>query len=86
MLVNMNGALASSKRRITFDQPAIAKVAAMCDDVFRKLGLTVVCLQCGETPQMANHPLDALWKMTCSCTERVLVNPSPSPHREKILS
>ena len=84
MLVNINGAPASSKRVIRFDQPAIAKVAAMCEDVFRKLGLTVVCLQCGATPKMANHPTDALWKMECLCTERVLVN--PEPRREKILS
>jgi len=69
--------LRSTKRVIKFDQPAIAKVASMCDDVFRQLSLTVVCLHCGGTPVMANHPTDALWKMECACTERVLVNPAP---------
>lgn len=76
MLIDTQGrALTSKKRRIQFDQPALAKVAAMCDDVFRKMDLTVVCLHCGGTPQMANHPTDVLWRMECFCCERVLVNP-----------
>jgi len=69
--------LRSTKRAITFDQPALAKVASMCDDVFRTLELTVVCLHCGGTPVMANHPTDAHWTMECACTVRRLVNPEP---------
>lgn len=64
-----------AKRQIPITDPRIARVAANCDDVFRLLHLTVVCIHCGETPAMGNHPTDMSWKMECSCSRRSLVNP-----------
>lgn len=79
MLIDLAGrALTSAKRRIRFDQPALARVASMADDAFRRLELTVVCVHCGGTPICANAPTDAIWKMECACTERALVNPAPA--------
>ena len=60
--------------------PRVARVAVHCDDVFRLMHLTVVCLHCGETPTMGNHPTDPSWTMECTCTKRVLVNPDRSTH------
>lgn len=85
MLIDAQGHTISTKKpRVTFTQPALAKMASMADDAFRALHLTVVCVKCGGTPTCNNHPGDAHWKMECACMERVLTN--PEPRREKILS
>lgn len=79
MLVDPTGALLtrpSGKRVVKFTNPKLAVIAANADDAFRLLQLTVVCIHCGATPECRNHASDVLWKMTCGCTERVLVNPS----------
>ena len=60
----------------TYPNPDIARYVSIADTPFRVLGLTVVCLTCGGTPQMANHPTDGNWFMECGCTKRVLRNPS----------
>ena len=65
----------SAKREIRVTNPRVAKFAAYADDVFRQLSLTVVCTQCGETPQMNNATTDTMWKMECSCSVRLLRNP-----------
>jgi hypothetical protein len=65
----------SAKREIRIRNERIAKFAAFADDVFRQLHLTVVCVACGETPQMNNAATDSLWRMECGCTVRVLTNP-----------
>ena len=77
MLISPSGLpIASTKRDVTFTDKALCSFAAVADDAFRALGgLTVVCLSCGETPQMTNHPNDPQWVMECSCTIRRLVNP-----------
>ena len=76
MLLDVTGRPAvSEKKEIRTTNRQVAKFAAYADDVFRQLQLTVVCLSCGGTPQMANHPSDAVWKMECACTVRVLQNP-----------
>lgn len=76
MLVDPHGhVLSSDKRVVRFQNPALARVAASADEAFRMLHLTVVCLDCGATPTMQNHPSDAQWAMECGCMRRVLVNP-----------
>lgn len=76
MLLDPNGRLVTSqKREVRVSNPRIAKFAAFADDVFRQLHLTVVCVTCGQTPQMNNAMTDAKWKMECACTTRVLTNP-----------
>ena len=64
-----------TKRHIPITDPRIARIAANAEDVFRILHLTVICLHCGETPVMGNHPTDSSWRMECSCSKRELVNP-----------
>ena len=83
MLLDPNGRALTrmpSKRQVTITDPRVARIAAHSDDVFRLLHLTVVCLHCGETPTMGNHPSDAAWKMECGCTKRTLVNPDQRSH------
>lgn len=76
MLLDPQGNLVtSSKPEKVFTNPDIARFVSMADVPFRVLGLTVVCLQCGGSPQMANHPADGSWFMECACTKRVLRNP-----------
>ena len=67
--------LATAKRQIPITDKRLAVVAANADEAFRQLHLTVVCLHCGETPRMGNHPSDASWRMDCACSARTLVNP-----------
>ncbi len=78
MLVDPQGHVLSGKRTVQFSNPALAKIAAHADDAFRLMELTVVCLHCGATPVMNNHPSDAQWAMECGCVRRVLVNPARS--------
>lgn len=76
MLVDPTGQiLSSNKREVRFTHPGLARVAANADEAFKMLHLTVVCVDCGGTPRMNNHPADAQWAMECSCMRRVLVNP-----------
>lgn len=84
MLVDPAGNLlarASQKREVRITNPKLANVAAMADEAFRLLHLTVVCPHCGGTPVCNNAATDANWRMECSCTKRLLVNPNPSPTR-----
>jgi hypothetical protein len=67
--------LVSTKRQVRITNPKIARFVSMADAPFRACGLTAVCLSCGETPRMANHPQDAVWRVECSCTVRTLVPP-----------
>jgi hypothetical protein len=62
----------ATKREIVTHNQHAAKFAGMADRVFRQLHLTVVCTTCGATPQMANAPGDAMWRMECACATRVL--------------
>ncbi len=76
MLLDPSGRLLTTeKRTLRITHPGLARVAASADEAFRALELTVVCLQCGATPRMENHPGDAEWAMECACMRRVLVNP-----------
>jgi hypothetical protein len=65
----------ATKREVVISDPRLTVFAAQADTAFRHLELTVVCVTCGGTPQMANAPTDALWKMECACSVRVLRNP-----------
>ncbi len=76
MLVDPHGrTITSQKTEKVVTNPEIARFVSQADAPFRALGLTVVCLTCGGTPQMDNHPSDATWKMECACSIRVLRNP-----------
>jgi hypothetical protein len=75
----------ATKREVVITDPRLAMFASQADVAFRHLELTVVCLHCGGTPQMANHQTDDHWKMECACTVRVLKNPMQTL-RDKILS
>lgn len=76
MLVDPTGAPLEGRRTVKFQNPALARVAANADEAFRMLELTVVCVHCGATPRMQNHPADAQWAMECECVRRILVNPA----------
>ena len=78
MLVDASGQAiipGTAKRSVRVTDARIARICANMEDVFRSLHLTVICLHCGETPHMGNSYTDVQWKMECSCTKRVLVNP-----------
>jgi hypothetical protein len=75
VIINPHTGGLATKKEIRITNPGLAKFAAFADDAFRQLHLTVVCLTCGQTPQMANASTDAKWRMECSCTVRVLRNP-----------
>jgi hypothetical protein len=75
MLVNANGqSVIDGKRVIKITDSRLSNIAAMADEPFRVLHLTVVCPDCGGTPSMQNAPTDAEWAMDCACTTRRLVN------------
>ena len=75
MVINSHGAsIIEGKRMLHITDTRLARIAAMADDAFRALQLTVVCPACGDTPHMQNHPTDAVWVMDCTCTSRRLVN------------
>jgi len=77
MLLNANGdAVVNGKRMIRITDSRLANIAAMVDEPFRVLHLTVVCPDCGGTPMMQNTASDAEWTMDCACTTRRLVNAS----------
>ena len=77
MLLDPNGALLTPGQRTErFDNPALARVASNVGEAFRMLELTVVCVHCGATPKMGNHPSDPQWTMECPCVLRLLVNPN----------
>lgn len=81
MLLDPQGrCVTSQKKETVFSNPDIARFVSMADTPFRVLGLTVVCLHCGGTPQMANAPSDSTWAMECACTKRVLKNPTVRSH------
>lgn len=80
LLDPLGRAVTSEKREIVTNNPEHARFAERADGVFREFGLTVVCLQCGGTPKMANHKGDALWKMECACSVRVLRNHNAKGH------
>lgn len=81
MLFDPQGrSVTAEKKELVFRNPEIARFAAMADTPFRMLGLTVVCLACGGSPQMANAPSDVAWTMECACTKRVLKNPDVRNH------
>ena len=65
------------RAEVVITNPKIAQFAAIADEPFRQLGLTVVCLKCKATPTMSNDPGDTQWRMDCPCTTRVLKNPMP---------
>lgn len=75
MLIDVHGRPLAGKREKVFTNPDIARYVSIADTPFRVLELTVVCLHCGATPKMANHPSDGTWFMECSCLKRVLKNP-----------
>lgn len=76
MLLDPTGRLVTSdKREVQFTNPDIARFASMADVPFKVLELTVVCIHCGGTPQMSNHPTDQRWFMECACLKRVLTPP-----------
>ena len=75
VIISPTTGLPANKREVRITNPGLAKFAAFADDAFRQLKLTVVCLECGQTPQMANASTDSQWRMECGCTVRVLRNP-----------
>jgi hypothetical protein len=75
MIVDTHGQVTvDGKREIRITDTRLASIAAMADEPFRVLHLTVVCPDCGGTPTMQNAPTDAEWVMDCACTTRRLVN------------
>ena len=71
----ISGHTLTGKREVVITDPKLATFASQADTAFRHLGFTVVCLQCGATPTMANARTDEYWKMECLCSVRVLKNP-----------
>jgi hypothetical protein len=83
MLLDPSGnllATSTGKREIRISDPRLAKMAALADELFRQMVLTVVCPTCGGTPICRNHHRDPEWKMECNCAVRVMRNPDAPAH------
>lgn len=79
MLLDATGqAVRATKRELVTNNPKIAKFVSMAETPFKALNLTVVCVECGATPVMANAVSDEHWRMECPCSVRVLRNPAPT--------